>query len=173
MFGDCAAPPPVSAAAVLTGLAIDPNATIPYREEVHHDALPAPETASGTMHVAPDGWLVKAQARPRVEISEVGEDVVSLRDAPETERNLLPIPPEARPVLEALRAVMSGNLALLAERFAPALVSDTSLWRVRLAVHQTPDVLPVILIGCGAVLRGIEINEPGGIRRLIAFGTAR
>lgn len=154
-------------------LAIDPTAVVPYREEVHHPALAVPETASGTMHVATDGRLVKAQDRPRPEISEIGEDFLSLRPGPDAEASLLPIPPEARPVLDALRATLSGDLGTLTARFAPVLLPGGPLWRVSLAVHGAPDALPVVLIGCGGVLRGIEIHEPGGIRRLIAFGAVQ
>lgn len=168
-FGACAAPSPASAAETLEGLRIDSAATIAYREEVHHPALAEPERARGLMWVTPDGGLIKEQAAPRREISEIGKDFVSVRELSEDAANLLPIPPEARRMLDALRAVMSGRVGSVAAEYAPELTEVRPLWRLRLAVHDDPEYLPVFLIGCGAELRGMEIREPGAVRRLILF----
>ncbi|MBK0400873.1 hypothetical protein H0I76_16860 [Limibaculum sp. M0105] len=121
------------------------------------------------MWIEPSGRLVKKQITPREEISEVGEDFVSVRKHVEDQRNLLPIPPEARRMLTALRDVMSGDAEALETRYSPVMTEAQPLWRLRLAVHDDPDYLPIFLIGCGSQLRGIEIREPGGVRRLVVF----
>lgn len=148
---------------------MDPMATVAYREEIHHPALTEPERARGLMRMESTGRLVKEQIAPRQEISEIGEDFVSVREDARAERNMLPIPPEARRMLTALRDVMSGDLKSVAARYAPELTEVRPLWRLRLAVHDDPEYLPVFLIGCGSQLRGIEIREPGGIRRFVLF----
>ena len=121
------------------------------------------------MRIAPDGRLVREQARPRPEISEIGEDFITIRRPPDAEPNLLPIPSEVRPMVDLLRLVLSGQAGMLATRFAPELVPGGPLWRVRLAEPGGAEKVSLFLLGCGAALRGIEILEGGGVRRVISF----
>lgn len=138
---------------------------------VHHPALPKPETASGDFRIAGDGTLVREQRRPRPEIAEIGEAFLSVRDAPDRSRNLVPIPSEMKPMFDALRQVIAGDVDAIAAGFSLALVTDAPLWRVGLSPRQAgPGELDIVLVGCGASLRGLEIAREGGSTRKIILG---
>jgi len=143
---------------------------IAYREEVHHPALAAPETATGVLGITSDGRLLRDQMRPRREISEVGDDFVTLREAPDGPANLIPIPAEARPMFAAIRHAIAGEAAAIARDFALTLEPAPAGWRVRLVPKGAQaQAVEVVLAGCGAVLTGMEIVQPGGLRRVMSF----
>jgi hypothetical protein len=167
---ECAAERPESAPSAIAGLEIGPDNKVDYREEVYHPALPRPETARGVLWVTADGRLVKDQQIPQREISEIGEAFVSVREAPEGPANLLPIPAEVRPMLDAIRLVIAGDAGAVADKFALDLAPGGPGWRVRL-VARDPDApeMQIALIGCGTVLRSIEIDQARGVRRIFTF----
>ncbi len=123
-----------------------------------------------------DGTLVREQRRPTREVAEIGDRFLSVRRPPEGSRNLLPIPSGMKPVFEALRHAAAGDAEALAEKFSPTLVSEGVPWRVRLvprageaagAAAGEAGELEIVLVGCGASLRGMElIRENGGVRRI-------
>lgn len=119
-----------------------------------------------------DGTLVREQRRPTREVAEIGDRFLSVRRPPEGSRNLLPIPSGMKPVFEALRHAAAGDAAALAERFSPRLVSEGVPWRVRLVPRAgeaggESGELEIVLVGCGASLRGMElIRGSGGVRRI-------
>ena len=143
-----------------------------YREEVHHAALPRPEIARGVLWVTAAGRLLKDQHMPRREISEVGEAFISVRATPEGPANLLPIPAEFRPMLDAIRLVISGDAEATADAFTLDLLPGGPGWRVRL-VSRDPDPeapeMQIALIGCGTVLQAIEIEHARGVRRIMTL----
>lgn len=156
--------------AAVSGLRPAGPERIAYREEIHHPALPAPETAAGILGIAANGKLLRDQTRPRREISEVGDDIITLREAPGGPANIVPIPSEARPMFAAIRHAIASDAAAIARDFSLALEPAPAGWRVRL-VPEDPDAraVEVVLVGCGAVLTGMEIVQPGGLRRVMAF----
>ncbi len=141
-----------------------------YREEVHHAALPRPEIARGELWVTAAGRLLKDQHMPRREISEVGEAFISVRATPEGPANLLPIPAEFRPMLDAIRLVIVGDVEATADAFVLDLLPGGPGWRVRL-VSRDPDApeMQIALIGCGTVLQAIEIEQARGVRRIMTL----
>jgi len=166
----CAAPPPAGAAEAIAGLHGDRSGRVAYREEVHHPALAEPETADGYLSVTESGRLVRDQHRPRREISEVGETLLSIRQGPGAPENLMPIPDSARPMFEAIRHAVVGDAAAIARGFELELVATRPLWRVRLRPKDAgARGTEISLIGCGEVLRGMEIVQPNGVRRVLGF----
>jgi len=143
---------------------------IAYREEVFHPALAQPETAAGFLSVTQSGHLVRDQRRPRREISEIGHNFLSVRKGPDEPENLLPIPAAARPMFEAIRHAVSGDTKAITRDFLLDLVATAPWWRVRL-VPRDPDMREtgILLVGCGARLGGMEITQPGGVRRVLTF----
>ncbi len=156
----------MSALASLGGAS--PGAIV-YREEIHHPALPEPEIATGTMRVDPDGSLVKAQEFPHGEVSAIGESFISVRRPPDAQPNLLPIPDDFVEAVEALKLLLSGEAARLAEIHSPELGTGPEGWQVLIALPGHP----MRVLGCGDTLVGIELREPGGVRRLYTFTEAR
>lgn len=125
--------------------------------------------------MVPDGTLVREQRQPTREIAEVGDKFLSVRRPPDGSRNLLPIPSGMKPMFEALRHAVSGDAEALAEGFAPTLVSEGSPWRVRLdpRAEEAGDAagdLEIVLVGCGASLRGMELTRENGSVRKIFLG---
>lgn len=141
-----------------------------YREEVHHSALPQPEIARGILEITTDGHLLKDQYMPRRELSEIGEAFISVRETPDGPVNLLPIPTEIRPMLDAMRLVVTGNATGVADEFAVDLLPKASGWHIRL-VPRDPAAsgMQIGLSGCGTFLHAIEIDQPGGVRRIFSL----
>ena len=145
-----------------------------YREEVHHAALPLPEIASGVLGVTADGHLLKDQQIPKREISEIGDSFVSVRQTPEGPANLLPIPAEIQPMLDAMRLVVTGNAQGIADEFGVELIGDEPSWHVRLTPGaRLASGMQIELIGCGAALQAIEIEMANGVRRILTLERPR
>ena len=140
---------------------------------MQHPALTQPEIATGTVSVGDDGELVRDQLTPERQISEVGETMLSTRPAPDAEPTLYPIPAEARPMLLALRRTLAGNAEALAADFATDLAAEERGWRLDLRPLAETSGTAISLRGCGAELRTVEIVQPDGVRRTLAFFPAR
>jgi len=155
---------------VIANLKIGPTDTVDYREEVHHAALPRPETARGVLGVTTGGHLLRDQRIPRREISEIGDAFVSVRQTPEGPVNLLPIPVALRPMLDAMRLVMTGDAGAIADQFTVEPLGEGPGWHIRL-VPKDPVAsgMQIGLLGCGAVLTVIEIEQAGGVRRVLTL----
>jgi hypothetical protein len=158
----------------IESLHFDPARKVGYREEVTHPALSLPEVASGLLGVAPDGRLLKEQHIPFRETSEVGDSFVSIRKPPEAGPNLLPIPDKYRPMLDAMRFVITGNRAAIAEHFDLALQTGASGWVIGLSSRRPGNsAMMVSISGCGAVLQGFEILQADNVRRVITIESAQ
>lgn len=58
----------------------------------------------------------------------------------------------------------------LTRDFTLELVSDVPFWRVRLVPEDSElREIGIVLVGCGATLVGMELSQPGGIRRILTF----
>jgi hypothetical protein len=141
-----------------------------YREEVHHPALLRPEIARGVLWVTAEGHLLRDQHIPQREISEIGEAFISVREAPEGPVNLLPIPAEVRPMLDAIRLVVAGDTKAIADEFVLVLLPGGPGWRIKL-VSRDPaaPAMQIVLTGCGATLQAFEIEQARGVRRILTF----
>ena len=141
-----------------------------YLEEVHHAALSLPEIARGVLGVTADGRLLKDQRIPRREISEIGDAFISVRGTPEGPVNLLPIPTEFRAMLDAIRLVVTGDAKGVADGFAADLLPDGPGWHIRLLpADPAAREMRIRLIGCGAALKAIEIEQADGVRRILTL----
>ena len=167
---ECVAGRPTNALSAISGLEIGPTGKVDYREEVHHPALSSPETARGTLGVTADGHLLKDQHRPRREISEIGDAFISVRQTPDGPVNLLPIPAEFRPMLDAMRLVVTGDAKGVADEFMADLLPDGPGWHIRLLpTDPAAPEMQIGLIGCGTSLNAIEIEQADGVRRVLTL----
>ncbi|MEL6476507.1 MAG: hypothetical protein AAFR17_04205 [Pseudomonadota bacterium] len=137
-----------------------------YREEVAHPSLPTPRIARGQMGGAP-GKLIRKQAQPVAEISEIGAQVITITDA-EGQVDRLPIPEAMRPMITALEAMISGDSAKLMARFDIALAPDPVGWRVTMTPGGEAPVA-LTLLGCGLVVTGLDLPQAGGLTRRLRF----
>lgn len=120
--------------------------------------------------VTTDGHLLKDQQIPRREISEIGDGFISVRQTPEGPVNLLPIPAEFRPMLDAMRLVVTGNATGVAAEFSVDLLPEAPGWHIRL-VPKGPAApeMQILLVGCGTALQVIKIEQAGGVRRILTL----
>jgi hypothetical protein len=125
--------------------------------------------ATGTVFIAPDGALVRDQATPDRQISEVGETMLATRPAPDAAPTLYPIPKDARPMLLALRRLLAGDAAAVAAEFAVDLSAGDAGWQLTLRALDETSRPAVVFGGCGGDLRSMEILGRDGVRRRLAF----
>ena len=153
---------------MLANIEIVSTGKLNYLEEVHHAALPRPEVARGVLEVTPNGRLLKDQRQPKPEISVVGDQFISVSETRDGPTNLLPIPDALRPMLDAIRLVVAGDAEGISEQFGLELLAGGPGWRVGLVPRaaEVPE-MRIVLLGCGAVLRAIEIEQARGVRRVM------
>ncbi|MBY8974889.1 hypothetical protein KHP62_03650 [Rhodobacteraceae bacterium NNCM2] len=139
---------------------------IAYREEIFHPAFPDPLIARGTFDLGRDGALIRHQAIPTIETTEIRERFITIRREAEGFENVVPIPPSLDPLLAVLRAVITpeGGAVLSAED-AELLAGDEG-WTLAL-VTQGGASGRVTLSGCGAVLASVGFEPAEGERRKI------
>lgn len=146
---------------------------VAYREEVRHPALAEPEVATGTVYVAADGALVRDQATPERQISEVGDSMLSTRPSPEAEPTLYPIPSDARPMLLALRRILTGDASAVASNFVTDLSFEAAGWTLTLRPRGGPSASTLVLRGCGSVMLSMDVPGLDGVVRSIALSRGR
>ena len=140
---------------------------------MHHPALAEPEVATGSVWIGEDGALVRDQVTPERQISEVGQRMLSTRSAPDAEPTLYPIPREARPMLLALRRMLAGDAAAIAEDFAADVAAGEEGWRLALRPLGGASDPSLVASGCGGDLRAVEMIGRDGVRRRLAFSPGR
>jgi hypothetical protein len=160
-------------AELVAGLALERGTSIAYRDEVRHPALEQPEIASGTMRITKGGTLIRDQAVPRRQVIEIGDELVSVRTGPDAEPSLYPLPAEIRPMIAAIRALLTGDAAAIEAAFSAEMSIGDSGWRLTLRPISEQPLSAVAFSGCGGVLKQMEISESHGIRRLLSFSAAR
>lgn len=158
---------------MISELEVPAGRRVAYREEVRHPALVEPEVATGAMYVSQNGTLVREQATPERQISEVGDRMLSTRASPAAERTLYPIPGEARPMLLALRNMLAGDGAAVLADFTAELTARATGWTLSLRPRGAAEGPVLIFNGCGETLRALEITQGDGVVRSFAFSPGR
>lgn len=122
------------------------------------------------LEVTPNGRLLKDQRQPNREISVIGDQFISVSETRDGSTNLLPIPAQLRPMLDALRLVVIGDIKAIADEFALDLLPGEPGWRIGLVSKglKAPE-LQIALIGCGSALQAIEIDQARGVRRVMTL----
>jgi hypothetical protein len=125
------------------------------------------------MYVAENGTLVRDQATPERQISEVGDRMLAMRATPGAEPTLYPIPEDARPMLQALRRVLAGDGKAIMADFSAELSGRAGGWIVTLRPLDRADGAALTFAGCGDVLQEVKLPERNGTVRSITFAPWR
>jgi hypothetical protein len=170
-----AASPPASDPldALMHQLAARPSGHVTFTEVQHRGVLERPLESSGELlYEAPDR-LEKRIVKPRPETLVLAHGVLSATRGTHTRRMDLAAWPQVAPLLESLRATLTGDRATLERIFSVELEGDLARWTLKLT-PKDPEaaraVTRVVIAGENANLKTVEIVEADGDRSLLTIG---
>jgi hypothetical protein len=159
--------------ALMQELAARPSGHVTFTEVQHLGVLDRPLESSGELlYQAPDR-LEKRILKPRPETLVLAHGVLSATRGKHTRTMELAAWPQVAPLLESLRATLTGDRATLERIFSVALEGDAARWTLKLT-PKDPEaaraVSRVIITGENAKLETVEILEADGDRSLLTIG---
>jgi Outer membrane lipoprotein carrier protein LolA-like len=159
--------------ALMQELAARPSGHVTFTEVQHLGVLDRPLESSGELlYQAPDR-LEKRILKPRPETLVLAHGVLSATRGKHTRTMELAAWPQLAPLLESLRATLTGDRATLERIFSVALEGDAARWTLKLT-PKDPEaaraVRRVIITGENAKLETVEILAADGDRSLLTIG---
>lgn len=159
--------------ALMQELAARPSGHVTFTEVQHLGVLDRPLESSGELlYQAPDR-LEKRILKPRPETLVLAHGVLSATRGKHTRTMELAAWPQLAPLLESLRATLTGDRATLERIFSVALEGDAARWTLKLT-PKDPEaaraVSRVIITGENARLETVEILAADGDRSLLTIG---
>jgi Outer membrane lipoprotein carrier protein LolA-like len=159
--------------ALMRELAAHPSGHVTFTEVQHLGVLDRPLESSGELlYQAPDR-LEKRILAPRPETLVLAHGVLSATRGKHTHTMDLAAWPQIAPLLESLRATLTGDRAALERIFSVELEGDAAHWTLRLT-PKDPEaartVDRVTITGEAANLRTVEILQTDGDRSLLTIG---
>jgi Outer membrane lipoprotein carrier protein LolA-like len=159
--------------ALMQELAARPSGHVTFTEVQHLGVLDRPLESSGELlYQAPDR-LEKRILKPRPETLVLAHGVLSATRGKHTRTMELAAWPQVAPLLESLRATLTGDRATLERIFSVALEGDAARWTLKLT-PKDPEaaraVSRVIITGGNAKLETVEILAADGDRSLLTIG---
>lgn len=159
--------------ALMRELAAHPSGHVSFTEVQHLAVLDRPLESSGELlYEAPDR-LEKRILKPRPETLMLAHGVLSATRGKHTRSMDLAAWPQIAPLLESLRATLSGDRATLERIFSVELEGDAARWTLSLT-PKDPEaaraVTRVIITGENAKLRTVETFQADGDRSLLTIG---
>jgi outer membrane lipoprotein-sorting protein len=143
-----------------------------FTEEKAIPELELPLPSRGTLSWQAPDRLEKHTTTPIEEILRVEGDRLTLERPQQDVRQTLSLDrsPEIRPLVEAIRATLAGDLATLRRHYAVAFEGDPAdAWRMVLT-PLSPRVLAAVqhitLAGRGAAILSVESQQGGGVSRM-------
>jgi hypothetical protein len=159
--------------ALMRELAARPSGHVTFTEVQHLGVLDRPLESSGELlYQAPDR-LEKRILKPRPETLVLAHGVLSATRGKHTRTMELAAWPQVAPLLESLRATLTGDRATLERIFSVALEGDAARWTLKLtpkAPEAARAVRRVIITGENAKLETVEILAADGDRSLLTIG---
>ena len=159
--------------ALMHELALRRSSHVAFTEVRHLAVLDRPLESSGELlYEAPDR-LEKRIVKPRPETLVLAHGVLSATRGKHTRTVELSAWPQLAPLLESLRATLSGDRAALERIFSVDFSGDAARWTLRLTPRDPEAaraVSQVILTGENAHLGTVEILEADGDRSLLTLG---
>lgn len=150
-----------------------PSSHVTFTEVRHLAVLDRPLESSGELlYEAPDR-LEKRIEKPRAETLVLAHGVLSATRGKQTRMVELSAWPQLAPLLESLRATLSGDRATLERIFSLQLTGDAARWTLKLTPRDPEAaraVRQVLITGEDANLRTVEILEADGDRSLLTLG---
>ena len=166
-------PGPDALDALMHELAARPSGHVTFIEVQHLAVLDRPLESSGELlYEAPDR-LEKRILKPRPETLVLAHGVLSATRGKHTRTVELAAWPQVAPLLESLRATLSGDRATLERIFSVGLEGDAMRWTLELTPRDPEAaraVTRVIIRGESASLRTVEILLADGDRSLLTIG---
>lgn len=159
--------------ALMHELAAHPSGHVSFTEVQHLAVLDRPLESSGELlYEAPDR-LEKRILKPRPETLVLAHGVLSATRGKHTRSMDLAAWPQIAPLLESLRATLTGDRTTLERIFSVELEGDAARWTLSLT-PKDPEaaraVTRVIITGENAKLRTVETFQADGDRSLLTIG---
>ncbi|HUL45609.1 MAG TPA: LolA-related protein [Steroidobacteraceae bacterium] len=159
--------------ALMHELAAHPSGHVTFTEVQHLAVLDRPLESSGELlYQAPDR-LEKRIEKPRPETLVLAHGVLIATRGKHTRTMELAAWPQVAPLLESLRATLTGDRPTLERIFSVELEGDAARWTLRLTPRdpEAARVLTrVIITGENASLRTVEVLQTDGDRSLLTIG---
>jgi outer membrane lipoprotein-sorting protein len=143
-----------------------------FVEEKEMPELDRPLLSRGTLSWQAPDRLEKRTTAPIEEVLRVEGDLLTLERPRQGTRQVLSLDrsPEIRPLVEAIRATLAGDLAALRRHYAVAFEGDPAgrwtLVLTPLSGRVLAAVQRVALTGRGAAILGVESQHGGGFTRM-------
>jgi hypothetical protein len=154
-------------------LAAHPSGHVTYTELQHLGVLERPLESSGELLYQSPDRLEKRILKPRPETLVLAHGVLSATRGKHTRTMDLAAWPQVAPLLESLRATLTGDRAALERIFSVELAGDATRWTLKLT-PKDPEaaraVTRVVITGENASLRTVEIFQTDGDRSLLTIG---
>ena len=168
-----AAQAPDPLAAVMAGFAAVRESRATFVEEKDLPELERPLVARGVLHWRAPDRLEKRTIEPAPELFLLEGDRVMLERPGRGIRETLSLDaaPEIRPLVEAIRATLAGDIATLRIHHEVTFSGDAARWRILLvprSMRVRAAVQRVVLEGEGAFLRVVETQGSDGRTRMVA-----
>jgi len=168
-----AAQAPDPLAAVMAVLSATRESRASFVEEKEVPELDRPIVSRGTLAWRAPDRLEKRTTDPAPELFLVEGDRVTLERPQRGLRETIALDaaPELRPLVEALRATLAGDIATLRQHHEVAFSGDTTLWRMVLvprSLRLRGAVQRIALEGRGGFLAVVETQGNEGRTRLMA-----
>ena len=159
--------------ALMHELAARRSSHVAFTEVRRLAVLDRPLESSGELFYQAPDRLEKRIEKPHPETLVLAHGVLSATRGKHTRTVELAAWPQLAPLLESLRATLSGDRAALERIFSVDLSGDAARWTLRLTPRDPEAaraVSQVILTGENAHLGTVEILEADGDRSLLTLG---
>jgi outer membrane lipoprotein-sorting protein len=141
-----------------------------FTEERTVSGIDGPLYASGTLSFAAPDRFARHTLQPTRESMEVQGRTLVLKRSGRTRQMEMDLVPEVAALLDAMRATLTGDVALLQKHFRTELSGTASKWVLRLLpldARLAQQVQQIELVGQASDLRSIELRLTGGDRSLM------
>ena len=141
-----------------------------FTEERTVKGIEGPLMSSGTLSFTAPDRFARHTLQPTKESMEVQGRTLLLKRGNRTRQMEMDMVPEVGALLDAMRATLTGDAALLQKHFAAELTGNDAKWVLRLKPRDerlARQVQQIELVGQTADLRSIELLLSGGDRSLM------
>lgn len=157
---------------VMRGFAAIRASSARFTEEKSMPELELPLPSRGTLTWRAPDLLEKHTTEPVEEILRIQGETLTLERPARGERQSLTLEraPEIRPLVEALRATLAGDLATLSRHHEVSFSGTAAGWEMVLVPRSARTravVQRVTLSGRGAAIRIVETQGGGGTSRMV------
>lgn len=141
-----------------------------FTEERTVKGIDGPLTSSGTLSFTAPDRFARHTLHPTRESMEVIGRTLVLKRGNRTRQMEMDVVPEVGALLEAMRATLTGDVAVLQKHFSTQLSGNDAKWVLVLKPRDerlARQVQQIELVGQAADLRSIELQLTGGDRSLM------